>query len=70
MRIGIVSTCEHYSWAGTEEVWYHFAKLALQSGHEVILGAHTKVAVSAQVRELQAIGLRVCTRRPRGPVRV
>lgn len=69
MRIGIISTCEHYSWAGTEEVWYHFAKLALQSGHEVILGAHAKVAASAQVGELQAIGLKVCKRRPRRPVR-
>ncbi len=69
MRIGILSTCEHYSWAGTEEVWYHFAKRAIECGHQVILGAHRKVANSPQVKELQDFGLQVCIRNPRKPVR-
>jgi glycosyltransferase involved in cell wall biosynthesis len=69
MRIGILSTCEHYAWAGTEEVWYHFAKHALECGHEVVLGAHVKVANSSQAKELQSSGLQICSRNPRKPVR-
>jgi glycosyltransferase involved in cell wall biosynthesis len=70
VRIGILSTCEHYGWAGTEEVWFHFAKRALESRHEVILGAHIKVASSSQVQELQSLGLQVCHRTPRKPARL
>lgn len=70
MRIGILSTCEHYEWAGTEEVWCHFARKAMQQGHEVVLGAHAKVAASKQVAELQSEGLKVCVRNPRRPIRL
>lgn len=70
MKIGILSTIELYPWAGTEEVWFHFARHAMQSGHAVCLGAHTKVAGSAQVAELQREGLQVAARQPYRPMRL
>lgn len=70
MKIGILSTCEHYSWAGTEEVWFHFARLALAEGHQVVLGAHHLVAASDQVKELVQEGLQVHTRHPSNRVRL
>lgn len=70
MRIGVLSTCEHYAWAGTEEVWYHFAERALRDGHSVLLAAHVDVARSDQVRELQTKGLEVCARNPTKPQRL
>lgn len=70
MKIGILSTCEKYSWAGTEEVWYQFAKHALTKGHQVVLGAHELVCGSTQVTELAAKGLDVAARKPRSPIRL
>lgn len=70
MRIGVLSTCEHYAWAGTEEVWYHFADRALDEGHDVLLAAHVDVASSSQVKQLQNKGLNVCSRKPIRPQRL
>lgn len=70
MRIGLVSTIQGYSWAGTEEVWFHFAKLALQRGHAVMLGADHEVAGSDRVAALKAKGLLVTARRPFRPMRL
>lgn len=70
MRIGILSTCENYEWAGTEEVWYHFAVRAMEQGHNVVLGAHQLVASSSQVAELRSQGLEVCARSPMKPTRL
>ncbi len=69
MKIGILSTCEHYQWAGTEEVWFHFAVRALTEGHKVLLGAHELVAGSAQVAGLNSKGMQVCSRSPSKPIR-
>jgi len=69
VQIGILSTCELYDWAGTEEVWLHFARNALRQGHQVVLGAHQRVANSTHVRELVGEGLTVAPRRPFRPVR-
>lgn len=68
-KIGILSTCEHYEWAGTEEVWYHFAERALADGHQVLLGAHSRVASSTQVGELISKGLELAVRSPSRPLR-
>jgi glycosyltransferase involved in cell wall biosynthesis len=70
MRIAIISTMRGYAWAGTEEVWYHFAKLAIKEGHEIILGADTEVVESDQVKELVSLGLRTASRKVFKPMRV
>ena len=70
MRIAIVSTLQGYSWAGTEEVWYHFARHAMDAGHQVMLGADEAVASSTQVEELKEMGLKAAARRPFKPMRV
>ncbi|NDV62323.1 glycosyltransferase family 4 protein [Puniceicoccales bacterium CK1056] len=70
MRIAIISTMRGYSWAGTEEVWYHFAKLAMEEGHEIMLGADEKVVASDQVKELVKLGLKTASRRLFKPMRL
>ncbi len=69
MRIAILSTIQGYSWAGTEEVWFQFARLALESGHEVLLGADQAVVESEQVAELVREGLKTTGRRVFRPMR-
>lgn len=69
MKIGIISTIENYEWAGTEEVWSQFAKIALQQGHEVHVSLHWRIAQAHQVILLQQQGLQVSVRRPFRPTR-
>ncbi len=69
MRIGILSTVGGYKWAGTEEVWYHFAKLALAEGHQLSLAADHQIAESDQASELASLGLKICCRKPFRPAR-
>lgn len=70
MKIAILSTMQGYPWAGTEEVWYHFAKLALEEGHGLILGADAQVIGSHQVRELRERGLKTAARKRFRPDRL
>lgn len=70
MKIAIISTMQGYSWAGTEEVWYHFAKLAMEKGHEIMLGADKAVVESEQVRELAGLGMRTAARTRFRPMRL
>jgi len=70
MKIGILSTCEGYTWAGSEESWAWFAEAALTAGHEVMLGADWQVARSPQVETLKQRGLCVVERLRRGPMRL
>lgn len=70
MRIAIISTMRGYAWAGTEEVWYHFAKLAMKEGHEVILGADEAVVASRQVQELVEQGLETASRKLFKPMKL
>lgn len=70
MKLGIISTIKGYSWAGTEEVWYHLATAALDQGHELMLGADQAVAQSEQVQSLQRRGMLISERRPFRPTRL
>jgi glycosyltransferase involved in cell wall biosynthesis len=69
MRIGILSSCEGGSWAGSEENWAWFAEAALTAGHEVMLGAHWEVARSPRVAAMRERGLRVVERKRWQPMR-
>ena len=70
MRILILSTINGVSWAGTEEVWYHFAELAILKGHDVMLAADWQIANSPQVFSLKLRGLKVTERKPFRPHRL
>jgi glycosyltransferase involved in cell wall biosynthesis len=70
MRIGILSSCEGYTWAGSEESWVWVAEAARTAGHEVMLGADWQVARSPRVETLRQRGLRVVERRRRRPLRL
>ncbi len=70
MKIGILSSCEGYAWAGSEENWAWLAEAALAAGHQVMLGADWQVARSPQVKALKQRGLRVVERRRRQPMRL
>lgn len=70
MKIAILSTIQDYEWAGTEQVWWQFARYALVQGHHVTLAAHKGVAASKKVSELQESGLNVVIRNPFHPTRV
>lgn len=69
MRIAILSTISLYEWAGTEEVWAQFAKVALQQGHAVHVSVHWRVAQSTRLQALQQLGLEVSVRQPFRPTR-
>jgi glycosyltransferase involved in cell wall biosynthesis len=69
MKIAIISTMRGYSWAGTEEVWYHFARLAMEDGHELMLGADSMVVDSSQVAELGKLGMQAVARKIFRPMR-
>jgi glycosyltransferase involved in cell wall biosynthesis len=70
MKIGILSSCEGYAWAGSEENWAWFAEAALEAGHEVMLGADWQIARNPRVVALQQRGLQVVERRRRQPLRL
>ena len=70
MKILILSTIQGCAWAGTEEVWYHFAELALSKGHGVMLAADWEIANSSQVSYLKTNGLQVTERRAFRPHRL
>lgn len=70
MKIAIISTISQYEWAGTEEVWAQFAKVALAQGHAVHACIHWRVSHSTRIKALQEVGLEVSTRRPFRPTRL
>ena len=70
MKIGILSSCEGYAWAGSEESWVWFAEAALAAGHEVMLGADWQIAQNPRLDSLRQQGLRVVARRRRRPLRL
>jgi glycosyltransferase involved in cell wall biosynthesis len=70
VKILILSTISGCDWAGTEEVWFQFAKHALQAGHQVMVAADWQIAKSSQVEELKLKGLIVSSRRVQRPMRL
>lgn len=70
MRIAILSTMDGYAWGGTEEVWLHLARRALEHGHEVLVAADHRVIDSEPCRSLHPLGLRTSSRRLFRPVRL
>jgi glycosyltransferase involved in cell wall biosynthesis len=70
MKILILSTVNGCSWAGTEEVWYQFAKVAIEKGHKIMLAADHEIAAAHQVSILKSKGLLVSSRRPFKPSRL
>ena len=70
MKILILSTIRGCDWAGTEEVWFQFAKHALQAGHQVMVAADWQIALSSQVEELKLKGLIVSSRKVQRPMRL
>lgn len=69
MRIAILSTIQNYEWAGTEEVWAQFARVALAQGHVVHASVHWRVSQSHHIETLKHLGLKVSVRQPFRPVR-
>jgi L-malate glycosyltransferase len=70
MKIAILSTISGYAWGGTEEVWLHLAKRALEQGHEVMVAADHQVIASDPCRSLLSLGLQTSARRKFRPVRL
>jgi glycosyltransferase involved in cell wall biosynthesis len=70
LKIAILSTISGYSWAGTEEVWYQLAKLALSRGHQVMVAADHQVISSEPCSQLVAIGLKTSARHCFRPQRI
>ncbi len=70
MKIAILSTISGYAWAGTEEVWLHFAKRALEQRHEVMVAADHRVIASEHCQSLIPHGLQTSARRHFRPVRL
>jgi glycosyltransferase involved in cell wall biosynthesis len=70
VKILVLSTIAGCEWAGTEEVWFQFAELALSVGHEVMLAADHQVANGVRVRAMLEKGLLVTSRRPFRPQRL
>lgn len=65
MKIGYVSTVQNYRWAGSEELWWGTAKLAIEAGHSVTCLVHHPLEESEQIRELVVRGASVAVRRRR-----
>lgn len=70
MKIAILSTIGNYEWAGTEEVWAQFARVALKQRHQVMVAAHWRVARSPQAQSLKKLGLQIIERKPFRPTRL
>lgn len=70
MKIAILSTIGGYAWGGTEEVWLHLAKRALEQGHQVMVAADHKVIASDPCRSLLPLGLQTSARRKFRPFRL
>lgn len=58
LKIGIISNVAGYSWAGSEELWFSAANMALSQGHEVSVCLHPDLCESAHVSQLIKAGVR------------
>ncbi len=63
VRIGFVSTVQNYKWAGSEELWWLAASMAIAQGHEVGCLIHSPLEKSDQIRDLGQRGASVFVRR-------
>lgn len=54
-----------YTWAGSEELWFRTAELALEHGHEVTALVHRPIEQSTQMHQLQHLGGEILTRESR-----
>jgi glycosyltransferase involved in cell wall biosynthesis len=70
MKIAILSSCQGYDWAGSEENWAWLAQAAMVAGHQVMLGADQRLARGSRVQAMKKNGLRVVERRPQRPMRL
>jgi glycosyltransferase involved in cell wall biosynthesis len=69
MRIAVVSNVCGCQWAGSEEVWYRMALLALQNGHEVIACLHPNLHGAGTLAEFRRRGGEVLGWRSNGVAR-
>ncbi len=70
MKFGILSTCEGYDWAGSEENWAWFAQAAMAAGHQVMFGGDRQLVRGARVQELKRQGMLVTERHRINPMRL
>lgn len=70
MKIAIVSTIQGCDWAGTEEVWWQFARHAIDHGHEVAVSLDARIARHPRVGFLERRGMRIFCRQPFRPYRL
>jgi glycosyltransferase involved in cell wall biosynthesis len=69
MRIAVVSNVCGCQWAGSEEVWYRMALLALENGHEVVACLHPDLHGASTLEEFRKRGGEVLGWRRGGVVR-
>lgn len=69
MRIAIISNVYGCSWAGSEEVWYRMALLALNKGHQVVACLHPDLHRAGTLAEFRRRGGEVLEWRRGGVVR-
>jgi len=69
MRIAIISNVCGCSWAGSEEVWYRMALLALEKGHKVVACLHPDLHGARALVEFRRRGGEVLGWRRGGVVR-
>lgn len=59
MKIAIVSNIRGCSWAGSEEVWFRMALLALAKNHQVVACLHSDLHVAEAIRVFREHGGKV-----------
>jgi glycosyltransferase involved in cell wall biosynthesis len=70
MRIAVVSNVCGCQWAGSEEVWYRMALLALEKGHEVVACLHPDLHAASTLEEFRKRGGEVLGWRRSGVARL
>jgi glycosyltransferase involved in cell wall biosynthesis len=69
MRIAVVSNVCGCQWAGSEEVWYRMALLALEKGHEFVACLHPDLHGASTIEEFRKRGGEVLGWRRNGVAR-
>ena len=69
MRIAVVSNVCGCQWAGSEEVWYRMALLALEMGHQVVACLHPDLHGASTIEEFRKRGGEVLGWRRNGVAR-
>lgn len=62
MKIAFISIVKD-PWGGSEELWAHAAREAMQQGHEVFISAYDRGSVSPQFKSLSDVGAALFLRR-------